>query len=355
MAHEEPVPTTGRLARWVPDGGRAEDRGEIDGADAIWPVEAEFSLAPATGWLNSPPLDAAELRGRVVLVNFWTYTCINWLRSLPYLRAWADAYRESGLVVVGVHSPEFSFEHDVDNVRSAVSARSIRYPVVLDNHFLVWRSFHNHFWPAIYIADATGRIRHHNFGEGGYEETEEIVRELLVESGVDVPRSVSGAVTAVGVEAAADWDALRSGETYLGYDRTAGLASGDLLPDLPQQYAVPERLRPGHWALSGTWVVGREASWLQEAGGGLACRFEARDAHLVVAPAESGRPVPFRLRLDGARPGADHGVDVDADGLGTVSEPRLYQLIRRRDAGTAATVDVEFSEPGVRVYAVTFG
>jgi hypothetical protein len=255
-----------------------------------------------------------------------------------------------------VHSPEFSFEHDVDNVRAALSARSIRYPVALDNHFLVWRSFHNHFWPAVYVADAEGRIRHHSFGEGGYEETERALRALLARAGADDPGPLTASVEAVGVEAAADWDTLRSPETYLGYDRMTGFASpGGVVPDQPSRYGVPSHLRPGHWALSGRWAVGREHAAARETDGRLLCRFQARDLHLIAAPSATASAVRFRLLLDGRPPGADHGLDVDAEGSGTITEPRLHQLLRRQKSGTVGTAEIEFLDPGAEVYALTFG
>ena len=271
-----------------------------------------------------------------MLINFWTCTCINWLRQLPYVRAWEDAYRSHGLVVVGVHSPEFSFEHEVDNVRRAADQRSIRYPVAIDNHFAVWRSFHNHYWPALYLVDASGRLRHHSFGEGGYEETEGMIRRLLAESGAQDLGPEQFPVQGEGVEAAAQWDSLRSAETYLGFDRTFGFASSPgVQPDRPVSYGTPARLRLGHWALSGSWTVGAESSALCEAGGRLACRYEARDLHLVMAP-PTGEAVRFRVLLDGREPGADHGIDVDSLGQGTLSEPRMHQLVRRRGRSTPA-------------------
>ncbi len=353
MASDHLLPT-GRRPRWPSTDVRAEDRGTADGTDAEWPVEADFSLDGATGWLNSPPLTGADLRGRVVLVQFWTFTCINWLRQLPYVRAWEEAHRDDGLVVVGVHSPEFSFEHDVEQVRRAVAARSIRHPVALDDHFRVWRSFHNHFWPALYLVDAGGRLRHHAFGEGGYEETETVLRQLLTEAGAGDLGPYPVPVDARGVEAPADWDTLRSAETYLGYDRTTGFASGRLVADRAHDYPAPGRLRTGSWALTGRWTVGRESTVSQEAGGRLTCRFSARDLHLVVAP-PAGAAVPFRLRLDGRPPGADAGVDVDAGGSGSVTEPRLYQLVRQHGAVGAATAEIEFLAPGAAVFALTFG
>ncbi len=352
-----PLPIGGRLEqRFPPDAVLAEDRGPADSPDALWPVEADFSLAGATDWLNSPPLAGADLRGRVVLINFWTYTCINWLRELPYVRAWEAAYRDHGLVVIGVHSPEFSFEHGVDDVRGAVQARSIGYPVAVDNDFAVWRSFRNHYWPAIYLVDAQGRLRHHSFGEGGYEETEAVIRELLTEAGAGDLGPGPVPVDARGIEAPADWDTLRSAETYLGYDRMSGFASSPhVVADRPYRYSVPEKLRVGHWAVSGTWTVGRESTASEEPGASLACRFHARDLHLVMAPAAAGSAVRFRVSRDGRQPGADHGADIDPEGRGTVTGPRLYQLLRRRGRVTDSTCEIEFLDPGVEVYAFTFG
>ncbi len=355
MVSDDRLLSTSRRSRELfhGDSVRGEDRGPDD-ADDLWPVGEDFSLSGATDWLGSPPLTGPDLRGRVVLVNFWTFTCINWLRQLPYVRAWEEAYRDHGLVVIGVHSPEFSFEHDLDSVRRAVDSMSIRYPVAVDNHFAVWRSFRNHFWPALYLVDAGGRLRHHAFGEGRYEETEGIIRQLLREAGAgDI--GPEPAVDGQGIEAPADWDTLRSAETYLGYERTAGFASTPVvLPDRPRAYAAPPRPRLGHWGLSGTWTVRREFAAAQEAGGRLTCRFQSRDVHLVAAP-PSGAEVPFRVSLDGRPPGPDHGVDVDAQGHGTIAEPRLHQLIRRRGPVDAGTVDIRFDQPGVEVYAVTFG
>jgi thiol-disulfide isomerase/thioredoxin len=358
MASEDrPLSVARRLAhRLDRDVPRAQDRGLADGTDAFWPVDADFSLAGATEWVNSPPLTGADLRGRVVLVNFWTYTCINWLRQLPYVRAWEAAYRAAGLVVVGVHSPEFSFEHDVDNVRRAVADRAIRYPVAVDDSFAVWRSFRNHYWPAVYLVDASGRLRHHTFGEGRYEETEQIVRRLLEESGAGDLPPAPVPVDALGVEAAADWDTLRSAETYLGYDRTSGFASSPALaPDRPRDYAAPERLRLGHWALAGGWTIRREAAASQEPGGRLACRFQARDLHLVAAPGAAGAAVRYRVHLDGREPGVHSGVDVDGSGDGVLAEPRMHQLVRREGTIDAGTFEIEFLDAGAEVYAVTFG
>ena len=355
--HERPPSAAGRRARWWShDDVRATDRGPADDADALWPVGEDFSLAGATDWLNSPPLTGADLRGRVVLVNFWTYTCINWLRQLPYVRSWEERYRRHGLVVIGVHSPEFSFEHDLTNVRRAARDRSIGYPIAVDEQFAVWRSFRNHFWPALYLVDAGGRLRHHRFGEGGYEETAGVLRELLTEAGAADLGPEPATVDARGIEAPADWATLRSAETYLGYDRMSGLASpGGVVPDRPSLYGAPSHLRLGHWALSGRWAVGRESAAAQETGGRLTCRFHARDLHLVAAPPATASAVRFRLLLDGRPPGPDHGIDVDAEGRGTITEPRLHQLLRRQQPGTDGTAEIEFLDPGAEVHAFTFG
>ncbi|MGY1643412.1 thioredoxin family protein [Geodermatophilus sp. SYSU D00703] len=321
------------------------------------PVEGRMpSLDGATGWLNSPPLTTEGLRGRVVAVDFWTYTCINWLRTVPYVRAWAEAYRDAGLVVLGVHTPEFGFEHDVDNVRRAVEDRRITYPVALDSDYAIWTAFANMYWPALYVVDAQGHIRFTHFGEGAYEESEEVIRRLLDEAGagdaLPLPVSVEGS----GIEAAADWADLGSAETYLGAERTDAFASPErAVPGASRRYTTPARLAAGAWALAGRWTVQPDAVRLDEAGGRLAARFTARDLHLVMAPPPAGTPVRFTVRLDGAPPGADHGDDVDDDGTGTATEPRLYQLVRRRGPVTGRTFEITFSDPGVRAFAFTFG
>jgi thiol-disulfide isomerase/thioredoxin len=313
-------------------------------------------LAGATGWLNSEPLTTESLRGRVVLVDFWTYTCINWLRTLPYVRAWAERYRAQGLVVLGVHTPEFSFESDVDNVRRAVEDMRISYPVAIDSAYGVWEAFANHYWPALYFVDATGRIRHHVFGEGDYDQSERVIRELLDEAGAAVSGGPLVDVADDGIEAAADWDDLRTGETYLGYGRGSGLASPEpAVGDQRREYTIPARLRLNAWALSGTWTIGSEAAVLEEAGGRIAFRFHARDVHLVIAPATREGAARFRVRLDGAPPGDAHGIDVDAHGEGTATQQRLYQLIRQPLPVTDRLVEIEFLDPGVRAVVFTFG
>jgi len=293
------------------------------------------ALDDAPVWLNSEPLTAEALRGRVVAVDVWTYTCINWLRTLPYVRAWHERYRERGLVVVGVHAPEFSIEHELENVRRAAGELGVGYPVVIDNDFRIWRAFDNHYWPALFLVDGDGRVRFHHFGEGAYDEIERAIQALL---GIEEALS---RVDAGGLAEAADWDSLRSPETYVGYAR------GERRSGRPA-----ERLALNQWALAGDWSVGEEAAVLDAAPGSLAYRFQARDLNLVLAP--PGAPVRFSVRLDGEPPGDAHGLDVDESGEGTVSEPRMYQLVRQR-GGAARTFEITFSDPGVRAYVFTFG
>ena len=321
------------------------------------PVEGRMpSLDGATQWLNSPPLTAAGLRGKVVLVDFWTYTCINWLRTLPYVRAWAERYQQHGLVVLGVHTPEFDVEHDLDNVRRAVKDLRVHYPVAVDNDYTIWSAFDNHYWPALYLVDAQGKIRHHRFGEGGYEESEMILQQLLAEAGSGAIGQQLVSVDPTGVEAAADWDSLRSPENYLGYQRTENFTSADgAVLNTPHVYALPIRLRLNQWALAGDWTVKRQAIVLNAPDGGIVYRFHARDLHLVMGPATPGTPVQFRVLLDGQPPAAAHGTDVDEAGDGTVTRPRLYQLIRQPGPITERTFEITFLDPGVQAYAFTFG
>jgi thiol-disulfide isomerase/thioredoxin len=281
----------------------------------------------ATAWLNSEPLTPAELRGRVVLVNFWTLTCINWLRQEPYVRAWSQAYRDDGLVVIGVHTPEFSFEHDVGLIRQAIGDRAIDYPVPVDNDYAVWNAFANHYWPALYFVDTEGVIRDEHFGEGRYEQSERVIQQLL-----GLERDLV-AVEGVGVEAAADWDNLRTPETYLGSWRGG---------------------RSEQWSLAGEWTIGPEKLVLDAAGGSITCRFSARDAHVVLAPGGQ-EPIPFRVLLDGEAPGASHGVDVDEAGDGVLREGRMYQLVRQHDGVRARTLEITFRAPGAEAYSFTFG
>ncbi len=303
----------------------------------------------ASAWLNSEPLTSAELRGRVVLVNFWTWTCINWLRQEPYVRAWSQAYRDDGLVVIGVHTPEFSFEHEIDGVRQAITERAIDYPVAVDNDYEIWSAFDNHYWPALYFVDADGVIRDDHFGEGRYEQSERVIQRLL-----GVERELVS-VEGHGVEAEADWDHLRSPETYLGHTRGERFGSPHgATDDERRAYALPERLRLNHWALVGEWTIGRERAVLERAGGGIACQFQARDAHLVLS-SQAPAPIPFRLLLDGQAPGPSHGADVNQDGNGLLENGRLYQLVRQREPVRQRTVQITFLEPGAEAYAFTFG
>ena len=285
------------------------------------------SFGRATEWLLSEPLGPAELRDHVVLVNFWTWTCINWLRQAPYVCAWSRAYGDDGLVVIGVHTPEFSFEHEIDGVRRATKERAIDYPVAVDNDYEIWSAFANRYWPALYFVDADGIVRDDHFGEGRYERSERIIQRLL---GVD--RELAS-VEGVGVEAAADWDHLYTLETYLGYGRSG---------------------RSNHWMLDGEWTIEPENVVLDRAGGSITCRFHARDAHLVLSPGTRG-PIPFRVLLDGEPPGPSHGVDVDDDGAGVLADSRMYQLVRQHDAVRARTLEITFHGPGAEAYAFTFG
>jgi thiol-disulfide isomerase/thioredoxin len=321
------------------------------------PDEGELpSLDGATGWLNSPPLTAPGLRGAVVLIDFWTYTCINWLRQFPYVRAWAEKYAGQRLVVIGVHTPEFGFEADPANVRRAVQEIGVGYPVAIDNDYAVWRAFGNHYWPALYFADANGRIRHHHFGEGEYAQSEMVIQQLLAEAGSADVSHETVAVDAPGVEAPADWASLGSPENYTGYERTENFASpGGAVPGEPHNYTAPARLPLNSWALSGDWTMEEQATTLNTASGQITCRFHARDLHLVMGPAAPGTSVGFRVLLDGQPPGAAHGTDVDGQGHGTVTEQRLYQLIRQSGTIIDRTFEIVFPGPGVQAYAFTFG
>jgi thiol-disulfide isomerase/thioredoxin len=326
-------------------------------ASAGAPTEGALTaLAGATGWLNSPALTASGLRGRVVAVSFWTYTCINWLRSLPYLRAWADRYSRHGLVVIGVHTPEFDFERDVDNVRLAAADLRVDYPIAVDTDYAIWDAFANHYWPALYLIDAWGRIRHHRFGEGDDERSERVIQQLLTEAGARHIGQELSSVDARGAEAAADWTSLISDENYLGYARTENFVTSDgVALDARQVYRVPADLRRDHWALSGDWTVRRQATVLNQAGGQIVYRFHARDLHVVMAPIVRGQCVRFRVALDGRAPGAAHGIDTDGRGDGRVARPRLYQLVRQPDSVADRTFEITFLDRGVRVYAFTFG
>jgi thiol-disulfide isomerase/thioredoxin len=309
------------------------------------------SLAGATEWLNSAPLTPADLQGRVVLVDFGTYTCINWLRTLPHVRAWAERYREDGLVVVGVQTPEFEFEQNLASVRREVEARRIDWPVAVDNEYEIWRAFSNNYWPALYFVDREGALRHQHFGEGQYEQSERVIQELLGLAPQDLVR-----VQGEGDEAEADWAHLNSPETYLGYERTDNFASpGGIGLAEPRVFAAPDRLELNHWALDGDWTMERAHVRLNAAGGRISFRFQARDVHLVLRRAGNAGAIPFRVLLDGTAPGGAHGVDTDADGKGRLEEDRMYQLVRQPGAVAERTVEITFLEAGVEAYVFTFG
>jgi len=314
------------------------------------------SLNGATQWLNSKPLTTADLRGKVVLVEFWTYTCINWRRTLPYVRAWAEKYKDQGLVVVGVHTPEFSFEKEAGNVRWAVKDMKIGFPVAMDNNYSVWRAFRNEYWPALYFVDAKGNIRHQQFGEGNYEQSERVIQQLLGEAGAGaVSKELVNAET-TGPEAAADLGTLSSSENFLGYERTVDFASpGGARADRSRLYAAPARLSLNQWALSGNWTMGREGNVLNEGNGRVLYRFHARDLNLIMGPAAPGRSLRFRIRIDGKAPGAAQGADIDSEGNGTVIEQRMYQLIRQPGPITDREFEIEFPDAGVEVFDFTFG
>jgi thiol-disulfide isomerase/thioredoxin len=310
----------------------------------------------ATVWLNSEPLTAADLNGKVVLVDFWTYTCINWLRTLAWVRAWAWRYADQGLVVVGVHTPEFPFEQDEDNVREAVKEMRVEYPVALDPDYAVWRAFDNNYWPAVYIADTEGRIRHTHFGEGGYEECERVIQALLRDVGRDGVPDDLVSVAPVGFEVQADWSTLESSETYLGYEQAQNFTSADGAEfDEPFTFAVPEHLRRNEWALSGEWTVRAGVSVLNADEGRLAFRFHARDVHLVMGPPSRGASVPFVVQIDGEAPGEAHGDDVYESGHGLLTQQRLHQLIRQPGRIEDRTFEITFQAPGAEAYCFTFG
>jgi thiol-disulfide isomerase/thioredoxin len=339
----------------------AADVGMFDATDPFSHIkldneESMPALDGATTWLNSAPLTTEGLRGKVVAVDFWTYTCINWLRTLPYLRAWAETYRDHGLVVIGVHTPEFPFEHDLENVRRAVQEMRITYPIAIDNDYAIWEAFDNHYWPALYLIDAEGRVRHQQFGEGDYEEAEEVIQQLLIEAGVEAIDHDLVEVDAHGVEVAADWAHLASGETYLGHERAENFASpGGAAVGERHLYTAPEWLSRNEWALVGEWTVERGFATLNMANGRIAYRFHARDVHLVMGPATPRTSVRFRVYLDGHLAGAAHGTDVDAQGEGVAREQRLYQLIRQPARIVDHLFEIEFLDAGVETYAFTFG
>ena len=311
------------------------------------------SLSGATEWINSPPLTSAGLRAKVVLVDFWTYTCANWTRTLPYIRAFAEKYRDQGLVVIGAHTPEFPFEKDIENVRWAAQAMNVNYPIAVDSNYGIWRAFDNNYWPAVYIADATGRIRYHHFGEGAYEEQEKVIKRLLREGGKEVDDDLAK-VNPRGLEVGADYGTLRSPETYLGYERGDSFA-GDALHDAPEQYTVPPQLGLNQWALAGNWTVRARPVVLNAANGSIAFRFHARDVNLIMTPPAKDHSVHFTVRVDGKPPGASHGEDADAQGNGILSRQRCYQLVRLQDRVADRTFEIQFAEPGVEAYDFTFG
>jgi thiol-disulfide isomerase/thioredoxin len=321
------------------------------------PVEGrQPSFAGATQWLNSEPLTPEGLRGRVVVVDFWTYTCVNWLRTLPYVRAWAARYADAGLAVVGVHTPEFGFERKVDNVIAQSGNLAVEYPVAVDNDYAVWEAFSNHFWPALYIADAEGRLRYHHFGEGEYAMTEMVIQQLLLEAGAEGIDQNLVMVEPHGLEVAADWRTLQSPETYLGYGQSNGFASlTHARPNVALHYAATPQLALNHWDLSGIWTVGQHAALLNKPGGRVAFEFHARDLNLVMGSESGSVPIPFRVFLDGEAADGAAGTDVTAGGHGTVMDQRCYQLIRQRGPIGKRRFEIEFLEAGVEVYCFTFG
>ena len=337
--------------------GRERAAKPLGVAAADLPFEGNIgSFGGATTWLNSEPLTPAGLRGHVVVVQFWTYTCINWLRTQAYYRAWSQRYRDKGLVTIGVHTPEFKFEHDLDNVRWAVQARKIDYPVAVDNDFAVWQAFANNYWPALYFVDAQGRIRHHRFGEGDYERSEMVIRQLLADAGTeDLPAGLSS-IDPHGDEVQADWEDLGSPESYLGYEQESGFdAPGGISQNRPHTYSAPPRLRLNRWSLTGNWTVRSDASALNEAGGRIAFNFHARDVNLVMGPAKKGMTVPFRVYLDGEVGRAAHGADVDDQGNGTLNEQRMHQLIRQQKPIVDRRFEIEFLDSGAEGFCFTFG
>ena len=320
------------------------------------PIEGALpALSGAVEWLNSPPLTTDGLKGKIVLVDFWTYSCINCLRAIPYVRAWAEKYKDQGLVVIGVHTPEFAFEKDLNNVRTAVSELKIGYPVAIDSNYAIWRAFSNHYWPAHYFIDGQGHIRHHHFGEGDYDESERVIQQLLAEAGNANVSADVVSVNALGAEAAPDMGNVRSPETYVGYDRAEHFVSpGGAVKDNRHNYTVTSP-RLNEWGLSGDWTIGKEYAVLNKEGGSIVYRFHARDLHLVLGPAPDGRPVRFRVTIDGAPPGASHGADADADGQGVVTRQRLYQLVRQSGTIGDRKFEIQFLDPCVQAYAFTFG
>jgi len=333
----------------------ASQFGVISMADAKDDVPRELAaIGRASEWLNSPRLPGESLLGKVVLVDFCTYTCINWLRTLPYVRAWSQKYKQ-GLVVIGVHTPEFAFEKNLDNVRRAVQQMKIDYPIVIDNDYSIWRAFKNQYWPALYFVDARGRIREHHFGEGEYERSERIIQRLLADAGVADAASGVVSVDGTGVEAPPDWPNVKSPENYLGLERTQNFASSGADLDRSRVYAAPGRMSLNQWALAGDWTIGNQAVVLNRADGRIVYRFHSRDLHLVMGPSRRESPVRFRVSIDGQPPGAAHGIDVDDGGNGTVVEQRLYQLIRQPSPIVDRQFQIEFLDRGIEAFAFTFG
>lgn len=313
-------------------------------------------LRDATTWLNSEPLTESELRGRPVLIEFWTFTCINWIRTLPYVRAWSEKYRADGLIVIGVHTPEFAVERDVSNISRAAEQMRVEYPIAVDSDYAIWQAFGNHYWPALYFIDKDGQIRHHRFGEGEYEHSEVVIQRLLADTGATGVDRELVSIEPEGVEAQADWQNLRSPETYLGHSRAERFVSaGGAVADDPWAYEHPAVLDLNEWALSGQWTIGRQAAALDSAGGRIVYRFHARDLHLVMGPGSSGGEVRFRVLLDGEPLGSAHGVDSDPKGMGVVTETRLYQLIREPGSIADRTFEIEFLDSGAHAYVFTFG
>jgi hypothetical protein len=323
----------------------------------LLPIEGELpSLSNATGWLNTKQLSSADLRGRVVLINFCTYSCINWLRTLPYIRSWATKYHKNGLVVIGVHTPEFPFEESGDNVRHAIEKMKINYPIALDNNYSIWSAFDNQYWPALYCIDAEGHIRHHQFGEGGYEESEKIIQQLLAEAGSKNISKDLVTANAEGIEAAADWRNLQSNENYLGYGRTQNFSSpGGVRWHKNTAYTAPAKLALNAWALEGDWIMRKGFIVSNKTGGRILYCFHARDLHLVMGPGITGSSVKFRVLIDGQPPKANHGNDIDEEGYGVVSEHRLYQLLRQPGSIVDRQFEIQFFDSGVEVFSFTFG
>ncbi|UXS04230.1 cytochrome c biogenesis protein DipZ [Agrobacterium tumefaciens] len=344
------------VAREVASNGTVPLNGANQPFRADLPIEGRApSLDGAVEWLNSPPLTAEQLRGKVVLVDFWTYSCINCIRTVPFVRAWAEKYKDQGLVVIGVHSPEFAFEKKIDNVKQAISDFKIGYPVAVDNDYKIWRAFENNYWPAHYLIDAKGQIRYHHFGEGNYRQTEQAIQDLLHEAGSEMAASAPVDPQAKGAEASPDLKNIRSGETYLGYERATGFASKEPLRAGVASDYTSRDLDLNEWGLAGTWTINPEQAVLDRAGGEITSRFSARDLHLVLGPGKAGKPVRFQVTIDGKAPGTNHGADIDADGNGTVTSTRLYQLVRQSGEVEARNFEIRFLDPGVEAYAFTFG